>query len=71
MKTGWISLFELLRRIMVDCKSLIAKMCEDLAVKEPHLTVKQIAARETTHNNYDLCNVGTLLAVPWIMPLFE
>jgi hypothetical protein len=72
VKTRWISLLEPLRRIMDEYKTLIAKMCEDDVVKKLYLTVKQAAAKETTRLNCDLlCDVGTLLALPCLMPLLQ
>lgn len=57
---------------MDEYKTLIAKMCEDVAVKEPSLIAKQAAAKETARANYDLlCDVSTLLALPCLMPLLE
>lgn len=45
---------------MGEYKTLIAKMCEDAALKEPEMTSKQAMARETARHNYDLlCDVGT------------
>ena len=41
-------------------------------MKEPELTAKQAAMREAARQNYNLlCNVGTLLALPCLMPLLD
>ena len=57
---------------MGEYKTLIAKMCEDAAMMDLEMTSKQLAARESTRHNYELLyDVGTLLALPWIMPLLE
>ena len=41
-------------------------------MKEPQLTAKQAAAKETARHNYDLlCDIGTLLALPCLMPLLD
>jgi hypothetical protein len=40
VKTQWISLLEPLKRILGKYKTLIVKMCEDAAIKEPALTPK-------------------------------
>ena len=37
VKTWWISLLELLRGVVSEYKTLVVKMCEDSAVKEPTL----------------------------------
>ena len=72
VKTHWLSLLEPLKRVMGEYKTLVVKMCEDAAVKEPELTAKQAAAREAARQNYDLlCDVGTLLALPCLMPLLD
>jgi hypothetical protein len=72
VKTRWISLLEPLRRVMGEYKTLIVKMCEDAAVKEPALTPKQAASRESARHNCDLlCDIGTLLALPCVLPLLE
>ena len=69
-KTRWNSLVAPLRRIMGEYKTLLAKMCEDVVVKEPEMTHKQMAVRESACRNYDLlCDVGTLLALPCLMPM--
>jgi len=72
VKTRWLSLLEPLKRVMGEYKTLVAKMCEDAAVKEPELTAKQAAAKETARRNYDLlCDVGTMFALPCLMPLLD
>jgi hypothetical protein len=38
--TRWISLLDPLRRIMGEYKTLLVKMCDDAAVKEPELKAK-------------------------------
>lgn len=35
VKTQWLSLLEPLKRVMGEYKTLIVKMCEDVAIKEP------------------------------------
>lgn len=58
VKTRWLSLLEPLKRVMGEYKTLIAKMCQDAAVKEPELTVKQTTARESARQNYELlCDI--------------
>jgi hypothetical protein len=72
VKIHWISLLEPLRRVMGEYKTLIVKMCEDVAVKEPTLTSKQVASRKSTKHNCDLlCDVGILLALPCVLPQLE
>jgi len=72
VKTRWISLLEPLRKVMGEYKTMIAKMCEDAIVKELEMTSKQAMAREAACHNYDLlCDVGTLLGLPCILPLLE
>jgi hypothetical protein len=72
VKTRWISLLEPLKRVLGEYKTLIVKMYEDAVVKQPEMTVKQTAARESARSNYDLlCDVGTLLALSCILPLLE
>lgn len=72
VKTRWISLLEPLKRVMGEYKTLVVKMCDDAAVKGPQLTAKQVAAREAARENYDLlCDIGTLLGLPCIMPLLD
>ena len=72
VKTRWISLLEPLKRVMGEYKTLVVKMCDDAAVKGPALTAKQAAARESARENYDLlCDIGTLLGLPCIMPLLD
>jgi hypothetical protein len=57
---------------MGEYKTLIVKMCEDAAIKEPALTPKQVASRESAKYNCDLlCDIGTLLALPCVLPLLE
>ena len=57
---------------MGEYKTLLVKMCEDAAIKEPELTAKQAAAKESARHNYELlCDVGTLLALPCLMPLLD
>jgi hypothetical protein len=67
VKTRWISLLEPLKRVLGEYKTLIAKMCEDAAVKDPEPKVTEKAK----HNLDLLCDVGTLLALPCILPLLE
>jgi hypothetical protein len=70
VKTRWISLLEPLKRVLGEYKTLIAKMCEDAAVKD--LEPKAREAIEKAKHNLDLlCDVGTLLALPCILPLLE
>ena len=72
VKTRWISLLELLKRVPSEYKTLVVKMCEDSTVKEPMLTQKYQANRESARQNLDmLCDVGTLLALPCLMPLLD
>ena len=69
---SWISLLEPLWRVMGDYKTLIVKMCEDAAIKEPALTSKHAASKESVRLNCDLfCDIGTLLALPCVLPLLE
>jgi hypothetical protein len=51
VKTRWILLLEPLRRVMGEDKTLIVKMCEDAAIKEPALTPKQTTSRESAKYN--------------------
>ena len=70
VKTRWISVLEPLKRIMVEYKTLIVKMAEDAAVKNPNAKDKEVSAK--ARNNLDLlCDVGTLLALPCLTPLLE
>jgi hypothetical protein len=72
VKTRWISLLEPLKRILGEYKTLIVKMCEDAAVKEPALIPKQAASRESAKHKSDLlCDIGMLLALPCVLPLLE
>jgi hypothetical protein len=72
VKTHWISLLEPLRRVMGEYKTLIVKMCKDAAIKEPALTPKQTTSKESTKHNCDLlCDIGTLLPLPYVLPLLE
>jgi hypothetical protein len=72
VKTRWISLLEPLRRVLSEYKTLVVKICEDSAVKEPTLTPKQQASRESVRRNLDmLCDISTLLALPCLMPLLD
>ena len=72
VKTRWILVLEPLRRILGEYKTLICKMAQDAAVKDPHLSEKQRASRETTMHNLDLfCDVGTLFVLPCLLPLLE
>jgi hypothetical protein len=53
-------------------KTLIIKMCKDAAIKEPTLIPKQTASRESAKHNCELpCDIGTLLALPCVLPLLE
>ena len=55
---------------MLEYKTLIVKMAEDAAVKNPNAKDKEVSAKAC--NNLDLlCDVGTLLALPYLTPLFE
>jgi hypothetical protein len=70
--TRWISLLDPLRRIMGEYKTLLVKLCDDAAVKEPELTTKQRAAKDAARQNYSLlCDLGTLLSFSYFMPLLE
>jgi len=41
-------------------------------VKKPNLTTNQAAAKESIRLNYELlCDIGTLLGLPYLMPLLE
>jgi len=72
VKTRWISLLDPLRRVLGEYKTLIVKMSDNAALKEPELTVKQAAAKEAARVNHDLlCDVGTLVALPCLLPLLE
>ena len=72
VKTRWLSLLDPLKRVMGEYKALVATMCEDSVVKAPQLTTKQAATKETARHNYDLlCDIGTLLALPCLMPLLD
>jgi hypothetical protein len=72
VKTRWISLLEPLRRVLAEYKTLVVKMCEDSAVKEPALIPKQQASRESAKRNLDLlCDISTLLTLPCLMPLLD
>jgi hypothetical protein len=63
---------EPLKRVLGEYKTLIVKMCEDAMVKEPALTPKHAASKESAKHNCDLfCDVGTLLALPCVLPLLE
>jgi hypothetical protein len=68
IKAGWISLLEPLRRVMGEYKTLIVKMCKDIAVMEPALISKQTTSRKSAKYNCNLlCDVGTLLALPCVL----
>jgi len=57
---------------MEEYKTLVAKMYEDAAIKEPKLTTKKAIAKESARHNYDLlCDVDTLLAFSYFMPLLD
>jgi hypothetical protein len=72
VKTHWISLLEPLRRVMGEYKTLIVKMYKEATVKEPAFTPKQATFRESAKHNCNLfCDVGTLLALPCVLPLLE
>jgi hypothetical protein len=72
VSTRWIFLLEPLKRIMKEYKTLIVKMCKNATVKEPELIGKQAAGKESTSHNLDLlCDVGTLLGLPCLLPLWE
>jgi hypothetical protein len=47
VKMRWISLLEPLKRVLGEYKTLIVKMCEDAALKEPAFTLKQAISRES------------------------
>ena len=60
VKTCWILVLEPLRKIIGEYKTLIYKMAEDDAKKDPHLSEKQRASREIAKYNLNLlCDVGT------------
>jgi hypothetical protein len=66
------SLLDPLRRIMGEYKTLLVKMCDDAAVKEPELTARQRAAKDSARQNYSLlCDLGTLLSLSCFLPLLE
>ena len=70
VKTRWISLLEPLKRVLGEYKTLIAKMCEDVAVKD--LQPKAREATEKAKRNLNLmCDVGILLALPCILLLLD
>ena len=70
VKTRWISLLEPLKCVLGKYKTLIIKMCKDAAIKDPEPKAKE--AKEKTKCNLNLlCDVGTLLALPCILPLLE
>jgi hypothetical protein len=72
VKTCWSLVLEPLKRIMGEYKTLICKMAEDAAVKDPHLSKKQRPSREIARHNLDLlCDVGTLFTLPCLLPLLE
>jgi hypothetical protein len=72
VKTRWINLLEPLRRVLAEYKTLVVKMCEDSAVKELAFIPKKQASRESARRNLDfLCDIGTLLALPCLMPLLD
>ena len=57
---------------MEDYKTLIVKMSEDSTIKELALTPKQAASKELAKHNCDLlCDIGTLLTLPFVLPLLE
>ena len=62
---------EPLKQIMLEYKTLIVKMVEDVAVKNPNAKEKKASTKAC--NNLDLlCDVGTLmLALPCLTPLLE
>jgi hypothetical protein len=70
VKTRWISLLEPLIHILGEYKTLIAKMCEDAVAKDPEPKAKEVTEK-AKHNLDLLCDVGTLLALPCILPLLE
>jgi hypothetical protein len=60
VKTWWISMITLTKRVWYQYKPLLVKMVEDVA------TVDNAKA------NYELiCNVETLLGLPYVLPLLE
>jgi hypothetical protein len=72
VKTRWISLLGPLRKVVREYKTLMAKMCEIAAMKEPEMAQKQMVDKESARRNYDLlCDVGILLALPFILPMLE
>ena len=72
VRTCWISMLELLRRILGEYKTLICKMAKDAAVKDLHLSDKQRASRENARHNLDLLyDVGILFVLPCLLPLLE
>lgn len=60
VRTRWISMFEPLKRILSEYKTLIVKMSKD-AIEES----------KATHNLMLLCDLSTLLALPCFLPLLE
>jgi hypothetical protein len=55
-----------------EYRTLIVKMCKDDVLKEHALTPKQAASRESAKQNCDfLSDVGTLLALPCVLPMLE
>jgi hypothetical protein len=72
VKIFWISLLELLRKVMEEYKTLSVKMCMNTMVKEPFLTPKHATSRESAKHNCDLlCDIGMLFALPCILSLLE
>jgi hypothetical protein len=70
VKTRWISLLEPLKRVLGEYKTLIAKMCEDAAIKDPEPKAKEVIEKAKYNLNL-LCDVDTLLALPCILSLLE
>ena len=55
---------------MLEYKTLIVKMAEDAAIKNPNAKQKEVSTKVC--NNLDLLyDVGTLLALPYLTPLLE
>jgi hypothetical protein len=60
VRTRWISMFEPLKRVLSEYKTLIVKMSKD-AIEES----------KAIHNLMLLCDLSTLLALPCLLPLLE
>jgi hypothetical protein len=60
VRTRWISMFEPLKRVLSEYKTLIVKMSKD-AIEES----------KAAHNLMLLCDLSMLLALPCLLPLLE